>query len=164
MQALHINGNDLSLSDVRDVVYERRPALLDPDARERVNAARAVVDELVENNELAYAITTGVGKLSDVSIEPAQILELQLNLIRSHSAGMGEPLSQEETRAMMLLRANSLAKGFSGVRAEVIDLICAMLNHGVHPVVPSQGSVGASGDLAPLAHLALAMIGEGEVW
>ncbi len=113
---------------------------------------------------MAYAINTGVGKLSDVHIEPAQNRQLQLNLIRSHSAGVGEPLSQEETRAMMLLRANSLAKGFSGVRPEVIDLICAMLNKGVHPVVPSQGSVGASGDLAPLAHLALAMIGEGEVW
>ena len=105
-----------------------------------------------------------MGKLSDVHIEPAQNRQLQVNLIRSHSAGVGEPLSQEETRAMMLLRANSLAKGFSGVRPEVIDLICAMLNKGVHPVVPSQGSVGASGDLAPLAHLALAMIGEGQVW
>jgi histidine ammonia-lyase len=113
---------------------------------------------------VAYAINTGVGKLSDVHIEPAQNRQLQVNLIRSHSAGVGEPLSQEETRAMMLLRANSLAKGFSGVRPEVIDLICAMLNKGVHPVVPSQGSVGASGDLAPLAHLALTMIGEGQVW
>ncbi|HET9364745.1 MAG TPA: histidine ammonia-lyase, partial [Candidatus Angelobacter sp.] len=122
------------------------------------------VDKLLRENRVAYAINTGVGKLSDVHIEPAQNRQLQVNLIRSHSAGVGEPLSQEETRAMMLLRANSLAKGFSGVRAEVIDLLCAMLNYGVHPVVPSQGSVGASGDLAPLAHLALAMIGEGEVW
>jgi histidine ammonia-lyase len=113
---------------------------------------------------VAYAINTGVGKLSDVHIQPAQNRQLQLNLIRSHCVGVGEPLSQEETRAMMLLRANSLSKGFSGVRPEVIELICAMLNKGVHPVVPSQGSVGASGDLAPLAHLALAMIGEGEVW
>jgi histidine ammonia-lyase len=123
-----------------------------------------VVEKLLRENRVAYAINTGVGKLSDVHIEPAQNRQLQLNLIRSHSAGVGEPLSQEETRAMMLLRANSLAKGFSGVRPQVIDLICAMLNKGVHPVVPSQGSVGASGDLAPLAHLALAMIGEGHVW
>jgi histidine ammonia-lyase len=123
-----------------------------------------VVEKLLRENRVAYAINTGVGKLSDVHIEPAQNRQLQVNLIRSHSAGVGEPLSQEETRAMMLLRANSLAKGFSGVRPEVIDLICAMLNNGVHPVVPSQGSVGASGDLAPLAHLALAMIGEGQVW
>ena len=164
MQALHISGNDLSLSDVREVVYERRPVLLDPDARERVNAARAVVDELVENNELAYAITTGVGKLSDVRIEPAQIRELQVNLLRSHAVGVGEPLSEHEVRAMILLRANSLAKGYSGVRPIVVDTLCLLLNRGVHPVVPSQGSVGASGDLAPLAHLALALIGEGEAF
>jgi histidine ammonia-lyase len=116
----------------------------------------------VAENKVAYAITTGVGKLSDVRIDPAQNRQLQINLIRSHAAGVGDPLSQEETRAMMLLRANSLAKGLSGVREAVIDLLCEMLNRGVHPVVPSQGSVGASGDLAPLAHLALAMIGEGE--
>lgn len=161
---LQINGNDLSFNDVRQVVYERRRVELAADARKRVIEARAVVDKLLRDNRVAYAINTGVGKLSDVHIEPAQNRQLQINLIRSHSAGVGEPLSQDETRAMMLLRANSLAKGFSGVRPEVIDLICAMLNHGVHPVVPSQGSVGASGDLAPLAHLALAMIGEGEVW
>jgi histidine ammonia-lyase len=164
MNPLRINGNSLSFDDLREVVYERRPALLEAEARENVAAARAVVDKLVRENRVAYAITTGVGKLSDVHIPPEQNRRLQLNLIRSHSAGVGEPLSQEETRAMMLLRANSLAKGFSGVRPEVIDLLCEMLNRGVHPVVPSQGSVGASGDLAPLAHLALAMIGEGEVW
>jgi len=164
MNALQINGNDLSLADLREVVYEQRPVELADGARKKVIAAREVVEKLLRENRVAYAINTGVGKLSDVHIEPAQNRQLQVNLIRSHSAGVGEPLSQEETRAMMLLRANSLAKGFSGVRPEVIDLICAMLNKGVHPVVPSQGSVGASGDLAPLAHLALAMIGEGQVW
>jgi histidine ammonia-lyase len=164
MNALQINGNDLSLDDLREIVYEQRPVELAEDARKKVIAAREVVEKLLRENRVAYAINTGVGKLSDVHIEPAQNRQLQVNLIRSHSAGVGEPLSQQETRAMMLLRANSLAKGFSGVRPEVIDLICAMLNKGVHPVVPSQGSVGASGDLAPLAHLALAMIGEGEVW
>jgi histidine ammonia-lyase len=164
MSALQINGNDLSLDDLRQVVYEQRPVELADGARKKVIAAREVVEKLLRENRVAYAINTGVGKLSDVHIEPAQNRQLQVNLIRSHSAGVGEPLSQEETRAMMLLRANSLAKGFSGVRPEVIDLICAMLNKGVHPVVPSQGSVGASGDLAPLAHLALAMIGEGQVW
>jgi len=163
MSALQINGNDLSLEDLREVVYEQRPVELAEGARKKVVAAREVVEKLLRENRVAYAINTGVGKLSDVHIEPAQNRQLQVNLIRSHSAGVGEPLSQEETRAMMLLRANSLAKGFSGVRPEVIELICAMLNKGVHPVVPSQGSVGASGDLAPLAHLALAMIGEGEV-
>lgn len=164
MIPLEINGNSLSFDELRQVVYERREVTLAAMARTKVAAAREVVDKLLRENRVAYAINTGVGKLSDVHIEPAQNRQLQVNLIRSHSAGVGEPLTQEETRAMMLLRANSLAKGFSGVRAEVIDLICAMLNHGVHAVVPSQGSVGASGDLAPLAHLALAMIGEGEVW
>ncbi len=162
MNPLLINGNDLTLEHLRLVVYERFPVALAPAAREGVNAARAVVDKLVSEDRLAYAITTGVGKLSDVRIDPAQNRQLQVNLIRSHSVGVGEPLSQEETRAMMLLRANSLAKGFSGVRADVIDLLCELLNRGVHPVVPSQGSVGASGDLAPLAHLALTLIGEGE--
>ena len=164
MTAIQINGNDLSFDDLRQVVYARRPVALASDARKKVVAAREVVEKLLRENRVAYAVNTGVGKLSDVHIQPEQNRQLQLNLIRSHSAGVGEPLSQEETRAMMLLRANSLSKGFSGVRPEVIELICAMLNKGVHPVVPSQGSVGASGDLAPLAHLALAMIGEGEVW
>ena len=164
MTELLINGNDLTFDDLRQVVYERRPVALADTAKEKVIAAREVVEKLVRENRVAYAINTGVGKLSDVHIEPAQNRQLQVNLIRSHSVGVGEPLGQEETRAMMLLRANSLAKGFSGVRPDVIDLLCSMLNHGVHPVVPSQGSVGASGDLAPLAHLALAMIGEGEAW
>src|SRR5689334_22033089 len=162
MQALHINGNDLTLEQVREVAVGGRPVLLAPDAREGVDRARAVVDSLVASNQLSYAITTGVGKLSDVRIAGDQIRELQVNLVRSHAVGVGEPLSIAETRAMMLLRANSLAKGHSGVRAVVIDTLCEMLNRGVTPVVPSQGSVGASGDLAPLAHLALALIGEGE--
>ena len=162
MTALHINGSDLTLEDVRDVATQRRPVLLLAEARERVNAARAVVDALVANNQVSYAITTGVGKLSDVRIAGDQIRELQVNLVRSHAVGVGEPLSIPETRAMMLLRANSLSKGFSGVRAQTIDTICEMLSRGITPWVPSQGSVGASGDLAPLAHLALALIGEGE--
>jgi len=162
LNALHINGNDLTLAAVREVAVERRAVLLAPDAREVVDRARAVVDALVADNKPAYAITTGVGKLSDVRIAGDQIRELQVNLVRSHSVGVGEPLSTPETRAMMLLRANSLSKGYSGVRAIVIDTLCEMLNRGVTPFVPSQGSVGASGDLAPLAHLALTLIGEGE--
>ena len=162
MKALHINGNDLTLEAVREVAVEKRPVLLDPDAREAVNRARAVVDALVANNKISYAITTGVGKLSDVHIVGDQVRELQVNLVRSHAVGVGSPLSIADTRAMMLLRANSLSKGNSGVRAIVIDTLCEMLNRGVTPMVPSQGSVGASGDLAPLAHLALALIGEGE--
>lgn len=162
MNALHLNGNDLTLADVKEVAVSRRAVLLAPDAREGVNRARSVVDEIVASNKVAYAITTGVGKLSDVRIAGDQIRELQVNLVRSHAVGVGTPLPIAETRAMMLLRANSLAKGHSGVRAVIIDTLCEMLNRGVTPVVPSQGSVGASGDLAPLAHLALSLIGEGE--
>jgi histidine ammonia-lyase len=162
LNALHISGNDLTLEAVRDVAEQRRPVLLSADARAAVHRARAVVDEIVAGNKLAYAVTTGVGKLSDVRIAGDQIRELQVNLVRSHAVGVGDPLAVAETRAMMLLRANSLAKGYSGVRAVVIDTLCEMLNRGVTPFVPSQGSVGASGDLAPLAHLALTLIGEGE--
>src|SRR6266496_3692665 len=162
MQALHINGNDLTLEQVREVAVDGRPVLLAPDAREAVERARTVVDELVASNQVSYAITTGAGKLSDVRIAGDQIRELQVNLIRSHAVGVGDPLSVSETRAMMLLRANSLAKGYSGIRAIVIDTVCELLNRRVTPFVPSQGSVGASGDLAPLAHLALVLIGEGE--
>ena len=164
MAALHLNGNDLALEGFEQVVLHRQPVLLEPDARERVARAREVVDALVAGDRVAYAITTGVGHLADVRISAEQARELQMNLVRSHAAGVGEPLSEAESRAMMLLRANSLAKGFSGVRAVVIDTLCNMLNRGVHPVIPSQGSVGASGDLAPLAHLALVLIGEGEAW
>ncbi len=164
MNPVHINGNDLSLEDFAQVVLERRPVLLDSNARQAVERARAVVDDLVENDRLAYAITTGVGQLSDVRISGTQVQELQVNLVRSHAVGVGEPLTEAESRAMMLLRANSLAKGFSGVRTVVIDTLCEMLTRGVHPVIPSQGSVGASGDLAPLSHLAAVLIGEGEAW
>ncbi|HEV7220600.1 MAG TPA: histidine ammonia-lyase [Terriglobales bacterium] len=162
MQALHINGNDLTLEEVREVAISNRPVLLAPDTRVAVTRARSVVDLLVADNKPAYAITTGVGKLSDVRIAGEQIRELQVNLLRSHAVGVGEPLASIETRAMMLLRANSLSKGHSGVRPVIIDTFCEMLNRGVTPFVPSQGSVGASGDLAPLAHLALVLIGEGE--
>ena len=162
MNSLLINGNDLSLKSVLDVASGTRQVVIAPEAREAVTRARAVVEELVASNQVSYAITTGVGKLSDVRIAPDQIRELQVNLVRSHAVGVGDPLSREEVRAMMLLRANSLAKGFSGVRAVVIETLCELLNKGVTPFVPSQGSVGASGDLAPLAHLALVLIGEGE--
>lgn len=162
MKAIHLNGNSLSLGELRDVVYSRRPVLLEAEARERVEKARAVVEGLASGDKPVYAITTGVGQLSDVRITLDQNREMQVNLLRSHAVGVGEPLSEQEVRAMMLLRANSLAKGFSGVRPIVLDTLCEMLNRGIHPMVPSQGSVGASGDLAPLAHLSLVLIGEGE--
>ena len=162
MQALHIDGSSLTFDAVREVVYERRAVLLAPDAREAVERARGVVEDLLAGDQVAYAVNTGVGKLSDVRIAPEQIRELQENLMRSHCVGVGEPLTEPEVRALMLLRANSLAKGHSGVRPAIIDTFCEMLNRGVHPVVPSQGSVGASGDLAPLAHLGIVLMGEGE--
>jgi len=162
LRALHINGNDLTLDDFRQVVYERRPVLLHPEARLAVDRARAVVENLVEDDRVAYAVNTGVGKLSDLRIPGNEIRTLQVNLMRSHAAGVGEPLGEDVTRGMILLRANSLAKGCSGVRPVVIDTLCEMLNRGVHPVIPSQGSVGASGDLAPLAHLGLVLVAEGE--
>jgi histidine ammonia-lyase len=162
MQVVHMNGNDLTLEAVREIAVEGRPVLLAADARAAVELARAVVEEIVAGNQISYAITTGVGKLSDVRIPPEQIRELQINLVRSHAVGVGDPLPAAEVRAMILLRANSLAKGHSGVRAVVIDTLCELLNRKVTPFIPSQGSVGASGDLAPLAHLALVLIGEGE--
>src|SRR5450755_644106 len=162
MKLLHINGNDLTLDDVRAVVFDRQPVMLAPEARLAVDRARAVVEDLVENDRVGYAVTTGVGQLSDVRIPPDDIRQLQINLLRSHAVGLGDPLSEDVSRAMILLRANSLSKGCSGVRGLVIDTLCEMLNRGVHPVIPSIGSVGASGDLAPLAHLGLVLIGEGE--
>ena len=142
MKALHIDGGSLTFDALREVVYERRAVLLAPDAREAVERARSVVEDLLAGDKVAYAVNTGVGKLSDVRIPADQIRQLQVNLMRSHCVGVGEPLAEPEVRAMMLLRANSLAKGCSGIRPAVIDTFCEMLNRGVHPVVPSQGSVG----------------------
>ena len=131
-------------------------------ARDAVVRARRVVDEAVARGAIVYGVTTGFGNFADVHIEADRLRELQLNLVRSHAAGVGEPLDEADTRALMVLRANVLAKGFSGVRPETLDLLVALINHRVHPIIPAQGSVGASGDLAPLAHLALALAGEGE--
>jgi len=121
-----------------------------------------VIDRLVASNTTAYGVNTGFGELAGVRISADQIRQLQLNLVRSHACGVGAPLAEPETRAVVLLRANALTKGLSGVRPIVVEVLCAMLNRRVHPVIPSQGSVGASGDLAPLAHLAQVVIGEGE--
>ena len=126
--------------------------------------ARKVIDDIVARDAVVYGVNTGFGKLADVRIPHKDIGALQLNLVRSHACGIGPPLSEPEVRAMMVLRANVLALGFSGIRPEVVELLCEMLNHRVHPVVPEKGSVGASGDLAPLAHLALSLIGEGEAF
>ena len=162
MDPLRLTGNDLTLAALEEVVFQGREAALAPAARQRVEASRAVVERLLASGATAYGINTGFGELSTVRIPADQVRQLQFNLVRSHACGVGDALSEHETRAMLLLRANALAKGLSGVRPVVIETLCAMLARGVHPVIPSQGSVGASGDLAPLAHLALVAIGEGE--
>jgi histidine ammonia-lyase len=157
-----LTGNDLTFDQLYAVALQNQSVSLSPDAVTRMKTSRAVVDRLVAANETAYGINTGFGKLASVRISPEQVRQLQVNLVRSHVCGVGTPLSAPEVRAMMLLRANALAKGLSGVRPVVVETLCTMLNAGVHPVIPSQGSVGASGDLAPLAHLAQVVIGEGE--
>ncbi|HWZ25661.1 MAG TPA: histidine ammonia-lyase [Verrucomicrobiae bacterium] len=156
-----LTGNDLSFEPLRAVALQHESVSLHPSAIERMKASRAVVDKLVASGATAYGINTGFGKLASVRISSEQVAQLQVNLVRSHACGVGEPLSESETRAMMLLRANALAKGLSGIRPQVVDTLCKMLNAKVHPLIPSQGSVGASGDLAPLAHLAQVVIGEG---
>ena len=161
---LQLNGQQLTLQQIVDVAEGREQVVLADDARVRVEQARQVVQDIVTQGRTVYGVNTGFGKLSDVSIDRADLIQLQLNLVRSHSCGLGEPLSEPEARAMLLLRANVLASGFSGARPLVIDTLIAMLEKGVTPVIPEKGSVGASGDLAPLAHLALAAIGEGEVF
>jgi histidine ammonia-lyase len=156
-----LTGNELTFSQLYAVALHHERVSLSPEAIARMNASRGVVDQLVASGKTAYGINTGFGKLASVRISSEQVRQLQVNLVRSHSCGVGEPLSEAETRAMMLLRANALAKGLSGVRPSVVETLIAMLNDGVHPVIPSQGSVGASGDLAPLAHLAQVVIGDG---
>lgn len=160
---LLLSGQPLSLDEIGQVALEKRPVALDLTALPRIRQSRAVVDGLLARGETAYGVNTGFGKLSDVRIEPGEVQALQRNLVRSHACGVGDPLPEPEVRAMLLLRANVLAKGFSGVRPELLEMLLGLLNHGIHPVVPSRGSVGASGDLAPLAHLALATMGEGMV-
>jgi histidine ammonia-lyase len=158
---IELTGNDLTFAQLYDVAFRGEKVSLAPDAIERMKASRAVVERVVASGETAYGINTGFGKLASVRISAEQVRQLQVNLVRSHSCGVGLPLSEAETRAMMLLRANALAKGLSGIRPQTVETLCAMLNARVHPVIPSQGSVGASGDLAPLAHLAQVVIGEG---
>jgi histidine ammonia-lyase len=159
--SVSLNGNELSFSQLYEVAMRGEQVSLAPAAAERMKASRAVVDKLVASGATAYGINTGFGKLASVRISTEQVKQLQINLVRSHACGVGAPLNESETRSMMLLRANALAKGLSGVRPVVVETLCAMLNAGVHPIIPSQGSVGASGDLAPLAHLAHVVIGEG---
>src|SRR3989440_10056997 len=161
---LELDGQRLSLAEVSAVARAEQTLSLSPAARARAEKSRAVVDQIIAENRAVYGINTGFGKLSDIHIDHSELNDLQVNLVRSHSCGLGNPLSIDEARAMLLLRANVLALGYSGCRPVLIEKLIDMLNRGVTPVIPEKGSVGASGDLAPLAHLALTVIGEGEAF
>ena len=162
MAKILIDGETLTRDALYRIVYEAEEVQLAPAAREKMLASRAVIERLIASDAAVYGVNTGFGKMASVRISREQIGTLQVNLVRSHACGVGAPLSEAETRAMLVLRANAIAKGFSGVRPVVAETLCAMLNKSVHPVIPGQGSVGASGDLAPLAHLAMVAIGEGD--
>jgi histidine ammonia-lyase len=162
MKTIIIDGEHLSFEGLYQVVHEHALVEISTAARERMTASRKVIERLIQSDAAVYGVNTGFGKMASVRISREQIGELQLNLVRSHACGVGPPLNEPETRAMLALRANAIAKGFSGVRPVVAETLCEMLNKNVLPVIPSQGSVGASGDLAPLAHLAQVAIGEGE--
>lgn len=162
MQEFIIDGNNLSLEMVQQVASHKASIKISDQAREKVIKCRSYVDKVIANGDAVYGLTTGFGKFSTVSIPKENIAELQENLIRSHAVSIGEPYSEEETRAIMLLRIAVLAKGHSGIRYQTLDALVQMLNKAVHPVIPKRGSVGASGDLSPLSHLALVLIGEGE--
>lgn len=159
-----IDGNSLTIEQVNAVARDRTRVSLAPQARQRARLTRGIVESLVSKRAVAYGVTTGFGKLSEVAIPPERLADLQVNLVRSHAAGVGDLLPEREVRAMMLLRANVITKGYSGARIDLAELLLDMLNAGLHPPIPEQGSVGASGDLAPLAHLALSVIGEGSLY
>ncbi len=161
---MELAGQPLSLSEIASVALHGVSVEIAAAAHDRIHAARRVVEAITAGDAVVYGVNTGFGKLSEVHIERGDLRQLQLNLVRSHACGVGAPLSEPEVRAMLTLRANVLALGFSGIRLEVLQLMAELLNRGVHPVIPEKGSVGASGDLAPLAHLALVLIGEGEAF
>ena len=164
MKKFIIDGHSITVDSLFEMTNEAGHFELAPAARERVQKSRDYIESRIKNGEVMYGVNTGFGAFSSVRISDDQIEQLQKNLIRSHSMGIGEPFTKIQSKAMMILRANTLACGHSGVRVEVIEKILEFLNYDVIPVIPQQGSVGASGDLAPLSHLALALIGEGEVW
>jgi histidine ammonia-lyase len=161
---MELRGQPLPLTHIAGVALESEPVAVSKSVRARVLASRKIIDDIVDKDAVVYGVNTGFGKLADVRIPRHELRHLQLNLVRSHACGIGPSLGQAEVRAMMLLRANVLTLGYSGIRLEVIQMLCEMLNRDIYPVVPEKGSVGASGDLAPLAHLALSLIGEGEVF
>lgn len=158
-----LNGCTLTIEQLRRILYEGTKVEIDDTAKQRVKKSRAAVERIVQQDNTVYGINTGFGKFSDLKIAEHEVNKLQLNLIRSHACGVGEPFQEMVSRAMIVLRLNALLKGFSGIRLEVLERLAFMINEHIHPVIPQQGSLGASGDLAPLAHLVLALIGEGDV-
>ena len=161
---INLTGSTLNLKQLKAILYKESAVSLDENAIERVKRSRLAVEKIVWEDRTVYGINTGFGKFSDVSIDEKDTKALQLHLIRSHACGVGDPFPEIVSRAMVVLRLNALLKGFSGIRSEVLERFAYMLNHQIHPVIPQQGSLGASGDLAPLAHLALVLLGEGFVW
>lgn len=164
MNYVEIDGNHLDLESFISVTRGRKELRLSEEAREKVQKARDFVEDLIRDNKVVYGLTTGFGKFSDVLIPEKETMSLQRNLIVSHACGVGRPLDEDLVRGVMLLRVNALAKGHSGIRLSTIETLVEMLNKGVHPVIPEKGSLGASGDLAPLAHMVLTMMGEGEAF
>lgn len=164
MKTFFIDGNSITVESLWEMTHEQGQYKLTSEAAKKIKSSRDYIETRIRNGEVMYGVNTGFGAFSSVRISDDQIEQLQKNLIRSHSVGIGEPFSKMQSKAMMILRANTLARGHSGVRTEVVEKILEFLNHDVIPVIPQQGSVGASGDLAPLSHLALALIGEGDVW
>ncbi|MGM0843561.1 MAG: histidine ammonia-lyase [Bacillota bacterium] len=161
---IELTGHTLTVEEAKKVIYDKEKVALSPASLLKVKQSREAVERIVSEQRIVYGINTGFGKFSDVLIGPEHVEELQLNLIHSHACGVGDPFPEKVSRAMLLLRANALLKGYSGVRPVVIETLIALLNKGIHPVIPQQGSLGASGDLAPLSHLALTLMGEGEVF
>ena len=162
MRKVFIDGENLSIEDVVSVARDHVEVEIPQKVKRRVQKCRRILEDIIKEKKVVYGVTTGFGALGSVVISPERIKELQINLIRSHSAGVGKALDKEVTRALMLLRANTLAKGNSGIRLETLETLVYMINREVHPVIPEKGSVGASGDLAPLSHMTLVMIGEGQ--
>jgi len=162
VKRIALNGEDLSVEQVLMVVNGQAICHIEPTSWPKIKASRQHIDSLVQEGKIVYGVTTGFGRLSDVRIPLEDVNKLQVNLLRSHAVGVGEPFPTDVVRAMLVLRANALAKGYSGIRPQTLELLVEMVNRGVHPIVPSQGSLGASGDLAPLAHMALVLIGEGK--
>jgi histidine ammonia-lyase len=164
MRGVELTGKTLSLAQIGRVAYAGEKIGIGASAHEQINRSRKIIEEIVAKGAVVYGVSTGFGKLSDVHVPAEELRQLQLNLVRSHACGIGQPLSEPEVRAMILLRANVLALGLSGIRLEIIEQLCELNNRGVAPVIPEKGSVGASGDLAPLAHLSLVLVGEGEAF